>query len=302
MGLLTALGGKLAERWLSLLVVPGVMFVFTAVAGGHVLTHRHWKDVGRLRDHVDAVAADPAARSPGVIVLVAVAVLIGSAVAGLAAQGCGRVVAWLWMGTWGPPARPLARWRHGRWSRAADRYDRALAEKARRLVHPDGGEPRAPLPDTVTLAAARNRIGLAEPRRPTWMGDRMLAVETRVRDAYDLDLASAWPRLWLLLSEEARAPITQAQNAFTGAARTAGWGTLYLAVGLWWWPALLIGTATWATAWSKGRSATETLAQLAEATVDLHTRDLAAALGIEVPAQAGHDVGESITRAVRKSS
>ncbi|MEK8169407.1 hypothetical protein NKH77_05185 [Streptomyces sp. M19] len=99
--------------------------------------------------------------------------------------------------------RALARWRRLRWIRAAGRYNAALITLARRRRDPfapplgDAGED--PEPDTEALTAARDRIALAEPRRPTWMGDRLLAVAVRVRDTYDLDLATAWPRLWLVV-------------------------------------------------------------------------------------------------------
>ncbi|WP_248959585.1 hypothetical protein [Sphaerisporangium perillae] len=247
--------------------------------------------------------------------------------AGLAAEALGRVAEWCWMGSWGgPPGRALTAWRRRRWTLAADRYHAALQAKARLLLSPgaalDGGAlggtarvgagsneaapgdgaPPVPGPGTDALNAARNRIALAEPRSPTWMGDRMLAAGIRVRARYDLDLVSAWPRLWLLVPEEVRGRITSARDDLASAARLAGWGVLYLLPALWWWPAALIGAACIGSAWWLGRHRTGRLADLVEATADVHGRDLARSLGIDCPAEFTPAIGESVTRVLRKGN
>jgi hypothetical protein len=39
------------------------------------------------------------------------------------------------------------------------------------------------------------------------MGDRVAALETRVRNEYELDFPAAWPRLWLVIPEPSRAEL-----------------------------------------------------------------------------------------------
>lgn len=45
------------------------------------------------------------------------------------------------------------------------------------------------------------RIAQEQPARPTWIGDRIHAVITRLDRDYHLDLATIWPHLWLAMPE-----------------------------------------------------------------------------------------------------
>jgi hypothetical protein len=151
-----------------------------------------------------------------------------------------------------------------------------------------------------SLGEDRNRIALAVPVRPTWMGDRITAAATRVQADYGLDLASAWPRLWLLASPEQRAPVQQTVAELDTAATLAVWGSGYLVVGAFWWPSALLGLALIVAGRQRGRRAVDGYAELAEAIVDLGLSDLAQRLGI-----AGSDVAEvgaEITSRLRKGA
>jgi hypothetical protein len=148
--------------------------------------------------------------------------------------------------------------------------------------------------------AACTRICLVEADRPTWIGDRLRAADERIHHTYRLDVSAAWPRLWLLIPETARTELTAAHDSYTAAARLAGWGLLYLAVGAWWWPALVIAAATEITAWIRARAATTVLADLVETTVDLYGAELARQLGITCPSLLTPDIAHAITIAVRK--
>ncbi|MES5820633.1 hypothetical protein [Streptomyces sp. RG80] len=313
---LGTLGGKLADTWVSLLVLPGLLYVSVAAAGS-VLGHRGAFDVSLLTDRLDEVAASPAAHSNGTIVLAAAFVLAASAGAGMLASFLGGAVERLWLGEWPAPldraAGPLTRRRSRRWTEARDRYHGAVLSRAAAAdvledldVLDDLDPDRTPSAetDTVALNEARNRIALAPPRRPTWMGDRLVAVDHRVFDAYRIDLSSAWPRLWLLLPPTPRADLMSARDAIGVAARRAGWGLMYLAVAPWWWPAALAGAITLVGAWRGGREAANTFAELVESTVDLHARRLAAALGVSngTGRRLTHDAGREITRLLRKKT
>ncbi|MFI9583776.1 hypothetical protein ACIHCQ_18450 [Streptomyces sp. NPDC052236] len=321
---LSALGGKLADTWLSLLVLPGLLFVSLA-AVGHNLGHRHALDLPLLVRRINTLAADPAAHAPGTIALLAVLVLAASAGASLVASALAGAVERLWLGDWPRPlsgaARTLTARRVQRWDSADERHRTALRDKAdrKRAARDAGTDPELPEPaatpapaastapapgqdDTRALNEARNRIALAHPDRPTWMGDRIHAVESRVHEHYGLDVASAWPRLWLLLPEAPRADLQSARTALTTAARRAAWGALCLLLGLWWWPAAIAGAVAYLGAWRQGRLAVDVFAELVEATVDLHGRELAAALGIPCEAALTPEVGVRITRTVRKGT
>ncbi|MDX8140630.1 hypothetical protein SK854_00790 [Lentzea sp. BCCO 10_0061] len=279
------LAKQLAGKWLSLLVVPGALFVASVVVGWRI-RFGMWPAVDRfftdLRD----------GRVTGlVLVAVAVGVLLVSAWAGILARTLGRATHWLWLGQW--PLRtgvPLARIRGWRWKRAHRRYEEAF---------------RQDKPDQVLarLAHRRNRVSLAPPARPTWMGDQIAALSTRVQVEYHLDLEFGWPRLWLVLPEEVRTVLEEARESFNGAAALAGWGVLYTIAGVLWWPLGLVGLVTLVSAVVRGRSAASNLAQLMESAVDLHGGSLASTLGITVQDnRLTPEVGSQITRAVRKGA
>jgi len=308
---LTELSRRVAERWLTLLVLPGLLFVGVAVAGAGVLGHRHWNELGRLHTSLTAVASDPVAQTTTAVALAAAALLGCAAGAGLLAQALSRVIERMWLGDWpGPMARlaePLVVRRRRRWTLADNSYrtavKAALRAKDERSVTagstPVSGGRDAQL---ARLHAARNRISLSLPQRATWIGDRLLAVDARIHQTYDLDLVSAWPRLWLLVPDATRSELRDARQRFDATTRLAGWGTLYVLLGAWWWPAAVLGVIIIGVAWVRGRSAIDLFAELAEATVDVHGRNLARALGIECVGALTPEDGLSITRTLRKQA
>src|SRR5882724_13017452 len=130
-GFLDALGKKLAEHWLSLLVLPGALWVATALVTVR-LGRRHTLDPRVLIDAAEQWAKRP--HSPAMIALVLAGVLLASTGAGLTATWLGTVVRRLWVvrGQWWP-ARWLTRWRQRRW-RAADREAEELVAEAIRTA------------------------------------------------------------------------------------------------------------------------------------------------------------------------
>lgn len=188
------------------------------------------------------------------LVVSAGGLLLGAIMIGLISQAAGLAIGTLWLGRWGRLGRPLAERRLRRW-RAADEAAIA-AERA--------GDAAAFLAAT----SRRNRIALAEPQRPTWMGDRVAALESRVLDGYGLDMASAWPRLWLLMSDSVRAEHRRARDSWHQAGTLSAWGVLCLALAAWW-PAAVAAAAALAAGLYWGRSAVSVLATLAEAQVDV---------------------------------
>jgi hypothetical protein len=281
---LAELGKRFAERWMALLVVPGVLYTALVMAASR-LGQRHALDLRRLADSVSGWA-NAYDHRPVPAALLAAAVLLAALAVGLAARGVGMLVEAVWSAA-GPSwlADPLVRRRRARWERA----DQALARAADR--------------DVAALAAARNAIALTRPARPTWIGDRLRGAGVRVRNQYGLDLEFGWPRLWGLLPEPCRADLLAARAALTQAASQTGWGALYVGLGARWWPAALAGLATAAVGWRRGRVAAATLADLTESAVDLHVRDLAQALGVGLPAdRVTPAIGRRLSEEFRKGT
>ncbi|MFJ7325104.1 hypothetical protein ACIQVN_02480 [Streptomyces cyaneofuscatus] len=291
-----AFGRKLAERWVGVLLLPGLLYAGAAYVA-HVLGHTHWWEVGRIARRLDALRVDVRGQGVGSLLLLMAAVLLASAAVGLAAQGLGRVAARIGIEPWGVwPAARLTACRRRRWNRAHSAYLAALREKARRSA---GGLDTGDL-DSTGLLRARDRICLVEPCSPTWSGDRMAAADTRVLRTYDLDLESAWPRLWLVVPEPVRAELLDAREKVDTASRLAGWGAMYLLVAALWWPALVIAACTLAVARRRERTALDACATLVEATVDVHGRDLALSLGIPCEGALTREVGAAVTRTLQK--
>ncbi|MEV6702489.1 hypothetical protein AB0M68_36035 [Streptomyces sp. NPDC051453] len=245
--LLTEVGRKLADRWLSALVLPGALFVSAAMCG-RWLGHSHALDTRRLQDMVQRVGQQLDGR-PAAVLLAVAGALLGATGAGLAVQGTAAGVRRAWV------ARRPARW-------VAWRRRRAQSALTRRG-------------HTVPTRYL--------PARATTIGDRFRLVDQRVDAQYGLAVALAWPRLWLLLADAATTAIRDATTRYRAATETTAWGILYLLLGAIWWPAALAGLVMVTVGQVRGRATGAALADLVEAAVDIHQRPLAETLGIDLP-------------------
>lgn len=296
---LNALSGKLAERWLALLTIPGLVYL-VSLATAVTLGQSHWHDLGRLRARLDSLADAPGAHSAGALAVAAVAVLAGAAMTGTVTQAAGTLIEKVWlMDARGPLTRRLTERRVRRW-RAADAGYRAALVAAGRARIGGTADVTALTEQAELLYALRNRISVVPPRHPFWTGDKITSPDRRVWRAYRLDLTFAWPHLWLLAPDTTRTVLTTARTALSAAARLSAWGLAYLLLSVWWWPAALVGAATVATGVLRGRTATTSFAELAEALADLHGRDLAVAVGVECEGRITAAVGEMVTRLLSK--
>jgi hypothetical protein len=294
-GFLDALGKKAAEQWLSLLVLPGVLWLATVLVATR-LGHRD-----ALRPQVVADWITQSARGPhatGLVVAVLAVTLVGSAAAGLAATGIGGAIrrSWLARGR-RPPARWAVAWRRWRWHRATRRVDALVAEA---IQAAGAAEEVVTGPEIADALARRDAIALEVPDRPTWIGDRWRAGTVRVQRAYGLDMSVVWPRLWTVLPEQLRTDITTAQLAYTSAATLTGWAVLYGALGVLWWPALLIGVSLLGTGVVRARMATATVCDLVETAADLYGPLLADQLGTPASGPLTTALGDEISARLRK--
>ncbi|ARQ67807.1 hypothetical protein [Streptomyces marincola] len=298
---LDTLGGKLAERLGTLLVLPGLLYL-AVLASAAVLGQDHWYDIGHLRSFLDDVAGAPSADSPGAVALVAAGMLAGAFGVDLAARALGVGMERLWLAeAKGPLTRRLLARRRARWAMADAAFRTALVAAGRARVA-EQRDATALARRATRLNAARNGIALTEPSRPFWAGDRLAALEQRVWDTYRLDLVSAWPRLWLLVADGTRLELQTARWSLAAATRLQAWGVGYAMLATLWWPAAVVGALLFALGTHKGRGAVTVLTELAESTVDLHLRTLATELGIDCPGPPTPEVGEAVTRVLRKGT
>ncbi len=191
--------------------------------------------------------------------------------------------------------------RRARWDRARAAFEEALVAAGRAHVREQLDV--APLRRAVELRnTRRNRIALVRPSRPFWSGDRFVAADHLVHAQCDLDLTTAWPRLWLLVSDADRAEVTGARAAFGRAATLAGWAVAYLVLGAVCWPFALEALMAAGSAWRNARTTSDILAELIESVVDLHGRTLAQALGLPCEAALDGDTGRRVTELSRKNT
>ena len=284
-GFLGEIGKKLADRWVALLAIPGLLYLGAVIVAA-VLGQAHALSYPDLSRKIAAWAASPTLKSAGGTVLIIAAVLAGSVLAGLAAAAGGRFIEMLWtLPGDHVPASWLADWRRNR------------SRKAKAIADAPGSTPAQ-----VRKAIARaDRICLIEADRPTWIGDRLRACHVRIDRAYGLDLNAAWPRLWLIVPDTFRTELGTARDAFSGAGRLTAWAILYLALGIWWWPAILIALVTGVTAVVRAHLATSNLADLIESAADLQGRDLAAQLDQNLTGPMTPAIGKLLSTRMRKS-
>lgn len=291
---LAAIGSKLTDRWLAALALPGLLFVGIGLVAVN-LQQAHALSTDMLIRRATQASAEVRTYGPTALLLAVIAALLLATAAGLAAGWLGSAIQALWLGRWdGPVARRLTAMRRGRWTKADDAMS-GYEEQVR-----ESGAEAGPA-ERDRLAAARNRIALAVPARPTWTGDRAHAVDVRVWSWHGLDLTTTWPRLWLLSSDASRAEVTAARAAISGAATVAGWGLLYAVLAVVWWPAALVALVTMGTGWYRVRVAVASFADLVEAVVDLNARPLAVAVGaLGDGGVFTRGIGLEVTRRVRK--
>ncbi|MGW2543946.1 hypothetical protein ACWC5I_24485 [Kitasatospora sp. NPDC001574] len=139
------------------------------------------------------------------------------------------------------------------------------------------------------------------PRLPTRVAERLHESAGRAGTLYGLDLNLVWPRLWSVLPDMLRADVTAARDSYAAAARLAGWGLMYAAPAIVWWPAVLPGSVVVAVAAARARTAAGVLADLVDTAADLHLVDLAGRLGIPAETLSALETGRAVTRRLTRA-
>ncbi|UED87583.1 hypothetical protein [Streptomyces profundus] len=251
-GVLNSLGTKFAERWVTLLALPGVVFALTLALSWwlHPVGAAHALDPTVLGDRLDQTPPRWLTHTAHRLVLAALMTLLAVASAAAATE-LGRLIARWWLG-------------RGRLSQAL------LAPLRRRRVR--RAEREAPPGHHVPTRYL--------PERATRIGDHLLLAERRVAAQYGVLLVRAWPRLWQLCDDNERAPLQATWDRYTAAAVRSAWALGYLALGVLWWPAAVAGGALYLSAWAAARRAAAELGVLIEALTDTKLLALAEALGV----------------------
>jgi hypothetical protein len=214
---------------------------------------------GRYASLARAAAAAPLAFAASAVAATVAAILV--------AAGIARIVGLVWLGRW-PLSGPLVRLREGRWQAADD---------AVQLARRDGDEDAE-----ATGIVRRSAVARTAPQSPSWMGDRWNSLAERIFGAYGLDLASAWPRIWVILPPDVRAEVRTAEADWSRATAAGAWSLLYLLGGIAWWPLAVAGAFGMVWAWSGGRAAVAAHTDLVEAVVDVYAAEIASRLGAPV--------------------
>lgn len=288
----TPLGSKVADRWAGLLTSPvlvlwgGGLLAWVQGHGGLTGTDSGWKELERQWR----------AAFPEPVPAAQIALLVGALLAVLASarllESLTLPVLRLLEGYWPRWAGPIATalvWIRGRrieraarqWRDLALRRDGLTARERLRYARLDAG--RAAVP------------ALPEQRMPTAFGDLLRATELRIRLRYGLDAATCWPRLWIVLPEQARADIGAARSKLDEAARLwmVGVALAGLAFLTWW--ALVAAVLMAAVAHRLLRSAAADYALLLQSCFDLHRRTLYEAVGMPWETRVEPGDGERIT-------
>jgi hypothetical protein len=302
-GVLAELGKNLATRWLAGVLPTGLIFL-AAVFAGASLGHVHWYDLPAAVHRADGWAATTTDHPVTEGLAVAAAVALAAVAAALLVEALGTVVDHLWCGPWPKPlhrlgaallARRLARWEAVN-REVREAWRREAGRRAARRNDPAASS----VPEAARLIAERDRICLVRPDRPTWVSDRVRAVDERVYTAYGLDLGAVWPRLWLLMTVDERGEVRSERQAYDTATRLVAWAVLYLLLGLWWWPSLAVAAVLLVLGVRRGRAAMDTFCLLVESAVDLHCRSLAEQLGLACEERLPVPLGRRITAMLRK--
>lgn len=287
---LAQLGKSLADRWLSLMVLPGLLWT-AAVLGAYHLGQAHPFLIRVLTFWLNHLTASPTAHQNGAIAVAVTGILLASGAAGLAAGGLGTAVQHLWGAPGGrPPLSWLLTIRKRRWERIRETARRAVGAATDPALT---GKARTRADAKATRTYRRSLARPHSPQRPTLIAERFHATAERTRALYGLEVDLVWPRLWTVLPDSLRTDIKAAGDSYSAAARLGGWALLYTVLVVFWWPAAGLGAVIAGAATVKARAAAQVLADLVDTAVDLHLAELADRLLKTPPTP---DTGEALKK------
>jgi len=256
-GLLSLLQNRIPDRWFLRRLLPSALFIASAFIGAS-LGQSRWSDTALAKQRLAAELAKAggslSAYTSATVILYALMAAAGAFAVPVVAETVGRLAAGAWPWWLTPIDDRLRTVRASRWRSEDDlKRDAVRARAAKHSLRAARLEARA--------AAAQP----SEPRTPTWIGDRLATAATEVASCLGLDVRTSWLELLLSLPESARTALTSARDGYDVACESLVWSCAYLILGIWWWPAALVGLVLGLTSWRWLRYAANALASTAEA-------------------------------------
>jgi hypothetical protein len=256
-----AIAGKLADRWAAI-AAPAVVFW----AGGVLawaFAGTGWSRLSKITDWLnDQKAAAQVTSVLGALVVVAASAIV--------VQRLTTPLLRLLEGYWPRQLHRLTEWRRNHVLERRQADDEAWQQLQRDT---DQRQPTAA--QRVELARLEDRRHHRPVRDdevlPTRIGNVLRAAETRPGHRYGLGAVIVWPRLWLVLPDQARQELTSARTSLDASVAAVIWAVGFLGFIPWaWWaaPAAIVIAAAAILWWVPARA--EVFADLVEATFDLY--------------------------------
>ncbi|OBK44798.1 hypothetical protein A5655_13500 [Mycobacterium sp. 1081908.1] len=183
-----------------------------------------------------------------------------------------------------------------RWGELALKQHRALGQHAETLTARE-------LEEYANLDLKR-RLAPLDPktRMPTRLGNLLRAMETHSRDHYGLDAIVCWPRLWLILPEQARKEVTDSRKVLDLYAEIWLWSVLFLGWTYFSWWVPLVSVPVAALAYRGMTTAALVYGDLVVACYDLHRFDLYSSLKWPLPVYPANEFveGAALTKYISR--
>jgi hypothetical protein len=284
----TGLSSKLADRWAASLLSPAFVFWL----GGFLAWSCGRHAIG-FTAAVTGLLHQASALSTSTQVLLIVVGLLVLTVSVLAARTLVpfvvRTLEGYWPRLFGPLKRRMTERRSRRLNVEATRWrELSLKQHAETMTTAERDE-YGDLDRKRRLAPLDPKI-----RMPTRLGNVLRAVECRPRDHYGLDAIVCWPRLWLVLPEDARKEVTDSRAVLDQYAEIWLWSVLFVGWTYFSWWAALVGVAAAIMAYRGMTTAAILYGDLIVACYDVHRFNLYASLKWPPPVSPADELAQGI--------
>jgi hypothetical protein len=280
---LESLGDTLAKEWVAKVFTPAFVFWFGgALAWGWRFG---WNDF-------DAILTQKTNALPIVQVVMGLLVV---AVSAIVVQRLELNVLRFLEGYWFSWLRPLRRWlidRQATQTNKAEQRFQTLAGKGMSNLSADELDEYARLDWRLKQTPVKpDRL------MPTQLGNILRAAELRSLEKYGLESIICFPRLWLLLSNDVKAELTEARSRLNAMVRIWVWSVLFLGWGIWAWWAIPIGLISAFVAYRWILDAAVIYGDLVEAAFDLYRMSLYKSLRWKLPTNPTEErqMGQALT-------
>jgi hypothetical protein len=252
-GLLLELQHRIPDRWFLRRLLPAAIFVAAAFVAA-VAGQSRWSDFGLARARLSGYLGHTTSSATATVLIYLLLIAAAAFTVPVIGAGIGTAAAGGWPWWLAPLGDRIRAARAGRWA-SRDTLTRKAV-----LALADGRRWRA-----ARLKARAASATTSEPATATWIGDRLAGAADEIRECLGVDVYSSWAELLLRLPEEARTALTDARDGYDAACDASGWSLAYLILGVWWWPAAVVGLVLALISWRWLRNGARVLASTAVA-------------------------------------